>query len=89
MKGMISYADANPQNAEFELPPLIGCTITDYGYVQGDIGDFLVLTIAKDGEPVIMDGEQVALIVSRDAELNGGGYIGWVTADTIETWDRE
>ena len=86
MKGIMDYTTANPQNAENELPPLIGCTITDYGYVQGDIGDFLVLSIEKDGAPVMMDGEQVALIVSRDAELNGGGYIGWVTQLSLESW---
>lgn len=83
---LIDYKDAHPQNAEFELPPLIGCTITGYGYLRGDGEDFLCLRVIKNGEPITETGRELALIVSRDAELNGGGYLGWVDPDN---WDRE
>jgi hypothetical protein len=70
------WEDANPQNYKDELDALVGLTITGYGYVEED---FLVLKVEKDGKPVTSEhGEEIALIVSRDAELNGGGYLGYI-----------
>ena len=49
---LLEWEDANPHNAKVELEQLIGLTITGYGYVNGDICDFLVLTVEKDGRPI-------------------------------------
>lgn len=73
---LLEWEDANPQNYKDELDALVGLTITGYGYVKED---FLVLKVEKDGKPITSDhGEEIALIVSRDAELNGGGYLGYI-----------
>ena len=74
---LLEWEDANPHNAKYELDQLVGLTITGYGYVNGDICDFPVLRVEKDGKPITTDhGDELALLISIDAELNGGGYIG-------------
>ena len=82
---LLEWEDANPHNAKYELDQLVGLTITGYGYVNGDICDFLVLTVEKDGEPITTDhGDELALCISQDAELNGGGYVGFIDPTEFE-----
>ena len=71
---LLEWEDANPHNAKGELDLLLGLTITGYGYVNGDICDFLVLQVEKDGRRITTEhGDELALCISQDAELNGGG----------------
>lgn len=73
---LLEWEDANPHNAKYELDQLVGLTITGYGYVNGDICDFLVLKVEKNGRPITTEhGDELALCISQDAELNGGGYV--------------
>lgn len=82
---LLEWKDANPHNHEKELDQLVGLTITGYGYVNGDICDFLVLTVEKEGRPVTTEhGDELALCISQDAELNGGGYVGFIDPSEFE-----
>jgi len=86
---LLKWEDANPQNAKYELDALIGLTITGYGYVNGDNNDFLVLQVEKDGRPITTDhGDELALCISQDAELNGGGYVGIIDPSEWEATVR-
>lgn len=87
---LLEWEDANPHNHKGELDQLLGLTITGYGYVNGDICDFLVLKVEKDGRPITTDhGDELALCISQDAELNGGGYVGFIDPTEFEAtkWD--
>ena len=87
---LLDWKDANPHNHEEELKQLVGLTITDYGYVNGDICDFLVLRVEKDGRPVTTEhGDELALCISQDAELNGGGDACFIDPSEFEAtvWD--
>ena len=87
---LLKWEDANPHNAKYELEQLVGLTITGYGYVNGDICDFPVLRVEKDGKPITTDhGDELALLISIDAELNGGGYVGFIDPSEWEAtvWD--
>lgn len=87
---LLQWEDANPHNAKGELDALVGLTITGYGYVNGDICDFLVLQVEKDGKPITTDhGDELALCISQDAEFNGGGYVGIIDPSEWEctVWD--
>ena len=83
---LLEWEDANPHNAKGELDLLLGLTITGYGYVNGDICDFLVLQVEKDGRRITTEhGDELALCISQDAELNGGGYVGFIDPKEFET----
>ena len=87
---LLEWEDANPHNHKGELEQLVGLTITGYGYVNGDICDFLVLKVEKDGRPVTTEhGDELALCISQDAELNGGGYACFIDPSEFEAtvWD--
>jgi len=87
---LLKWEDANPHNAKFELEQLVGLTITGYGYVNGDICDFLVLQVEKNGKAITTEhGDELALCISQDAELNGGGYVGFIDPTEFEAtvWD--
>ena len=87
---LLEWEDANPHNAKGELNLLLGLTITGYGYVNGDICDFLVLKVERDGEKLTTShGDEIALCISQDAELNGGGYVGFIDPTEFEAtkWD--
>jgi len=83
---LLKWEDANPHNAKGELDLLLGLTITGYGYVNGDMNDFLVLQVERDGKRITTDhGDEIALCISQDAELNGGGYVGFIDPTEFET----
>lgn len=87
---LLEWEDANPHNAKYELDQLLGLTITGYGYVNGDICDFLVFEVEKDGRPITTEhGDELALCISIDAELNGGGYACFIDPNEFEAtkWD--
>ncbi len=82
---LLKWEDANPHNAKGELDALVGLTITGYGYVNGDMTDFLVLQVKKDGRTITTEhGDELALCISQDAELNGGGYVGFIDPSEFE-----
>tara|TARA_R100000781_G_scaffold103504_1_gene67125 strand:+ start:115 stop:414 length:300 start_codon:yes stop_codon:yes gene_type:complete len=76
-------AKANICNHTDELNGLIGLKIVGVKACESDYGfDFLMLETDQTFE----NGKPVHLIVSQDAELNGGGYLGYADVSNEENW---
>ena len=70
---------ANIENDIEELNSLIGSRILEVKACKSDYGfDFTMLKTDKTWE---QDGKPVYLIISQDAELNGGGFIGFTNLE--------
>tara|TARA_Y100001938_G_scaffold127153_1_gene179754 strand:+ start:487 stop:738 length:252 start_codon:yes stop_codon:yes gene_type:complete len=78
----LTFEEANGQNRKDELESMNGVTLGDYFYIDVEDGSFLAFEVSENGRPKVNTaGEKVYLLISRDAELNGGGYIGWIGDD--------
>lgn len=77
---------ANIENSMDELNELIGVRILEVKACKSDYGlDFLMLKTDKTWDT---DGKPVYLIISQDAELNGGGFIGFANVEKKNsTWE--
>ena len=74
---------ANLCNHIDDLNGLVGLTIKKVKAYESDYGfDFLMLE--TDGK--FDSGKPVHLIISQDAELNGGGYVGYADTSDEENW---
>ena len=71
---MVDY----PHNSYDELDSIVGLTITGWKEVKIDWGhSFIMLKTNQKFDT----GKPVHLLVSKDAECNAGGYIGFVSDD--------
>jgi hypothetical protein len=69
---------ANLPNDLSELNELVGLRILEVKACKSDYGyDFTMLKTDKTWD----DGKPVYLIISQDAELNGGGYVGYANVE--------
>jgi len=71
---MIDYS----HNSTDELDSLVGLTIKGWQEVKIDWGHSFVLL---ETNQKFEDGKTVYLCLSQDAEMNAGGYIGFVSKD--------
>ena len=75
---MIDYS----HNSSDELDHMIGVTIKGWQEVKIDWGhSFVLLETDKKFED---NGKTVYFCLSQDAEMNAGGYIGFVSKDFIK-----
>lgn len=71
-------------NTTEELDSLIGMTIKGWKEVSVDYGhSFIMLETNSKFE----DNETVYMLISKDAELNGGGYVGLVDKSVADQLD--
>ena len=74
---MIDYS----HNSTDELDSLVGLTIKGWQEVKIDWGHSFVLL---ETNQKFEDGKTVYFCLSHDAQMNAGGYIGFVSKDFIK-----
>lgn len=72
------------QNTKAELDQLVGLTITGWSEVQVDYAySFILLKTNSKFE----DNKVAHILISQDAELNGGGYLAMVDKEFAKGLD--
>lgn len=72
------------QNGKEELDSLIGMTIKGWSNVDIDYGHSFILLETNEK---FDNGKVVNLLISADAELNGGGYVGFISKEQAKELD--
>lgn len=72
------------QNDKEELDSLIGMTIKGWSKVDIDYGHSFILLETNEK---FDNGKVVNLLISVDAELNGGGYVGFISKEQAKELD--
>ena len=73
------------QNDQEELDSLIGMTIKGWSKVDIDYGHSFILL--ETNEKFDNDEDFVNLLISADAELNGGGFVGFTSKELAQGLD--
>jgi len=72
------------QNDKEELDSLIGMTIKGWSKVDIDYGHSFILLETNEK---FDNGKVVNLLISADAELNGGGFVGFTSKELAQGLD--